>query len=91
MQKKLSKKDDEETSDDAEEEVEQKTEKRKKKRKRSVPNYMKTLEHNGSETEDDDEDVESISITEDDEMKIRNLVESDETIMNESVTFKLME
>ena len=93
VQKRLTKKDDEATDDD-EEEVEEKPEKRKKRRKRSVTNHIKTLEKDGSESEDedaDDDSIESMSITEDDEMKIRDLVESDETIMTESVSFKLME
>ena len=66
--------------------------KRSGKRKK-VKSYKKTnfneldMGETDSDSECDEDDIEGISITEDDEMKIRSLVKSDETVIEESLMF----
>ena len=54
----------------------------KRKKRQSITNY---IEVKGEESdEEEDPDVEDISINDDDELKIRKLMESDELVLKES-------
>ena len=85
--------------DDANFEIDQKLSsesddtKPKMRRKKKVRSDKKTNLHpmdpgqNDSDSESDENEFESISITEEDEMKIRGLVKCDETVIEESLLF----
>ena len=85
--------------DDANFEIDQKLSsesddtKPKMRRKKKVRSDKKTNLHpmdpgqNDLDSESDENEFESISITEEDEMKIRGLVKCDETVIEESLLF----
>ena len=83
--------------DDADYEIEQELPsedtKLRMKRKKKLRSDKKTNFHptdpgqNDSDSESDENDYEGISITDEDEMKIRSLVKSDETVIEESLLF----
>ena len=83
--------------DDANFEVDQEfpsedTKLKKRRRKKVRADKRMNFNHldsgqNESDSESDENDIRSISITDEDEMKIRSLVKCDETVIEESLMF----
>ena len=80
--------DDEVSISESEAEREIPTKQRKKKKRKSISYIEKYPPEDGAEeidTDEEDPDVDEISINDDDEFKIKQLVEKDENIMKENL------
>ena len=77
-----------EVDHESSEDVKLKKRSRKKVRADKKTNFHQMdCEQNDSDSEFDENDIEDISINEEDEMKIRTLVKSDETVIEDSLLF----